>query len=279
MHRKKLSRKAAWSLAMVASLILALIFTGIGIQVIQRVGKEVSYGFDKGLCKESVIMNAKFRLPYEEVEQFELQCPTRYIKIGKEMITLETAASKYEVPLRGIRDLSDRDETAKFFNIVNPIMADIIFDCWDQFAAGQLPVLSMHEDDRKQCIVCSRISFDEEVQGSLGGDYWTGMETETSLEEYMATHSPKSASAGGKIGQRKITYLEFTLDPVDAFVRLPYEYSVSEPMAVVFSAVNEYSVTAAIWETITADDESKSFANTLDFVPYAEVKNECDILR
>jgi len=274
---------------MVGSLILALIFTGVGIQIIKRVSKEVSYGFDKGLCKESVIMNSKFRLPFEEGEQFELQCPTRYVKIGLDMITFETAASKYEIPLRGISDLDDRESTNRFFDIVNPIIADLIFDCWDQFAAGQLPVLSKWEDEsQRQCIICSRISFSEEVQASLGGDYWTGMETETSLEEYMATHAPKAVLAGGEAGQRKITYLEFTLDPLDAFARLPYEYSVSEPMAVVFSALNEYQLDALIgdmWEGMKGLIEDPrqsggpSFANKLDFVPYNEVKNECDILR
>ena len=286
MRKKKFSRKAALSLAMVASLILALVFTGIGVTIVKRISKEISYGFDKGLCKESVIMNAKFRIPYEEAEQFELNCPTRYVNIGKEMITFETTTNKHEVPIRGIGDLSDRTTRNKFFKIVNPVIADLIFDCWDQFAAGQLPVLSRWEEEAaRQCIICARIAFSEDVQGPIGQDFWTGYEPETSLEEYMATNAP--SAAGG--GQHKITYLEFTLDPVDAFGRDPYEYRVTEPMAVVFSAINEYQLSVLLgdaWEGIKGlmsdsrqPEGSPRFANKLDFVPYNQIKNDCEVLR
>jgi hypothetical protein len=289
MARKRSKKAISWGLTMVASLILALLFTTAGIQMIRRISKEVNYGFDKGLCKESVIWNSKYRVKYIEAEQFELKCPTRYVTIDVDNIKYEKAEGEpQERTIRGVTSLDDDSSKERFLDTVNPAIADLIFDCWDQFAAGQLAIFSRYEAQR-QCLICSRIEFTEKVQVAFGEDWYSGLDEETSLEEYMATHSPGTVMVGG-LENHTISYVEFTLDPVDAFVRQPYEYRVSEPMAVVFTAINEYHVKVLLgdlWEGIKKyllrdsrqPKEAPRFVNKLDFVPYSEVKYECEVLR
>ncbi len=273
------TKKAMWSLAMTASLILALIFTGIGVTMVKNIGERAKTGFDKGICKESVIWNAKYRLPYEEGEQFQINCPTRYVKIGLDKITVETAESEqYIIPMKGIGDLKDIKSKEKFFAIVNPFIADLNFDCWDQFAAGQLAVFNKYDKD-SQCLICSRIEFSKDVIDALGKSWYSGT-SDYSLEEYMVTHTPRS---------HDIRYVEFLMDPVDVFRRPPYEYMVSEPMAVVFTALNSRTFYTAIGELYDAGkkyilrDSSQpegqdEFVNKLDFIPYNQIKDQCKVL-
>jgi hypothetical protein len=288
--RKKLSRKAAWSLTMTASLILALVFTGVGLQMVKRISKEISYNYDKGVCKQSVIVDSRYRLPYVQGEEFDLMCPTRYVTISPTKIRFEHTGGELERDIKCGR--LDNDKSARcFFEVVNPYIADMIFDCWDQFAAGMLPVFDKYEEER-QCLICARIEFTEDVISALGSKYgYSGYDPGTSLEDYMANHKPRTVMSKKEAEEHSINYISFTLDPLDAFGRDPYEYKPEEPMAVVFTALNEHQAKVLVggaWEGFKKyvlrddrqqDKQADEFVNKLDFIPYSSVKHECEVLR
>lgn len=256
-------------------LILALAFCGIGILMIREVAKGSDVGYDKQLCKLSVISNAKARIAGTEF--YEINCPTRYVTIEPKKYTIESKNAKEEFKIK-CGSLTNEESKKCFFDEVNNVMSKLIFDCWDQFAAGQLSVFSQYYLDR-QCLICARIEF-KDMPYSL--DVFSTHDTDYSLDNYMREHNPVT---------HKISYYEFSLDETDVFLHEGsiYEYDLVNPMAVVFSAMNENYFKAKIsssWDVVKKvvfkepdGDREYEFINALDFVKYDEVNEQCDTLR
>lgn len=273
---KNMKKRGIWSLEFTGKLILALVFVALGTLMIREIAKGADIGYNKQLCKMSVIANTKARLAGKEF--YNINCPTRYVTIEQKKYIIESKDAKDEFKIECGK--LDNDESKKcFFNRVNRLIANLIFDCWDQFAAGQLPVFSQYYEDR-QCLICARIEFNN-MPHNLDG-FYSGDSEEYSLEEFMRKHNP--------IGH-EITYYEFSLDETDAFLHtsMIYEYDLVNPMTVVFSAMNEdyfKSKISAAWDKVkkvvfkdkTSDIEYE-FVNALDFVKYDEVREHCDTLR
>lgn len=277
-----------WGMSITAKLILALAFTAIGLLLIRELSHSMIKGYDKQGCKASVVYNAKFRIPVVEREELSVDCPTRYVTITPKEIIMEVRGREVKEKIR-CGNLDSEKEKKCFLKKVNKQIASIIFDCWDQFAAGQLPVFSRYESGR-QCILCSRVEFSQEVRSKFSdvGDQEVGWiytaepdergQADYPLDEYMRTHKPLT---------HEISYYEFTLDKIDAFNPPYYDYNFVKPRAAVFVALNEDQAKYLLgktWDKVKSvftdseDNKEYNYVNTLEWVPYDEVATRCDVL-
>ncbi len=280
-----LNKKAEISSTFIIMLILSLSGLGIGTLLINKVGEGTTKSYDKQLCKFSVVENSKYRLPVANEQVYPLDCPTRYVSFEKDKANFESRnfKGKKKITCGNLNNNRDRE---CFLKKSNEVIADLIFDCWDQFAAGQVEVLSPWEENR-QCVLCARFEFSQDVQQrfkeigsseiaftSFRGDT---PKTDFTLDNYMRSHNPP---------HHKISYYEFSLDALDAYKFPYYDYNLQEPYAVVFRAMNKHQITRLIdgaWDFIsenhlqnTADEGD--FINVMDIVKYSEVETVCDTL-
>lgn len=290
---KKNKKSQFWPMTFTGKLIIALIFLVAAIFMIREISEAMTKGYDKQLCKISVLANAKLRIPGAQIEQVQVQCPIRFVTIGLDEILIESGEEKQKISIKckkGIVFTKGTEPTIEskrcFLNKVNELTADLIFDCWDQFGAGQLQVFSRYDLER-QCLICSRIEFKQEVNklfnlGSfpISASEFKGTtpEEDFTLQEYMVSHNP---------ALHQISYYEFSLDKTDAFRYPYYDYSLDKPYAAVFVAMNENYIREKFkeawdwfkeWWTGKPVAEEQWFVNTLDFRPYDEVVEICDSL-
>jgi hypothetical protein len=293
--------KKAMAASLLAALIIGLVMTGIGAKLLQKMSQGTSKFYDKSLCKESVILNSKARIPVANKEEFQLDCPTRYVTIDKNKITLESR--NYEEEIKICKKKDGKEYQKCLLAEANKQIATLFFDCWDQFAAGRIQVLSSWNTDR-QCVLCARFEFSKDVQEAFkdiaGKDIGLtsfrndqDLSNDLTLDNYMRSKKPPL---------HEISYYEFTLDPTDVFKMPYYDYSLNEPYAVIFKAMNEHqleSILPGFWKfakehrlTIpftdvninpvydgTKSDEKPEFVNIMDMVPYSKVAAECDALQ
>lgn len=274
-----------WGMSLTSKLILALAFTAVGLLLVRELSHSMIMGYDKQGCRASVVYNAKFRVPIVEREELTVDCPTRYVTITPKEIITEVRDQVVKDKIK-CGDLSSEKEKKCFLKKVNKEIADVIFDCWDQFAAGQISVFSRYEPDR-QCVLCSRVEFTQDVRNLFSevGEQevswaYPGEPDEKGypLDEYMRNHKPLT---------HEITYYEFTLDKTDAFNPPYYDYDFVKPRAAVFVALNENQgkyLFEKSWEKIKdvfteiEDKHEYDYVNTLEWVPYDEVVQKCDVL-
>ncbi len=297
--------KKAMAASMLAALIIALVFTGIGAKLIQKIDKGTSKGYDKQLCKQSVVLNAKGRLPLANTEAFTLDCPTRYVTFYDDEYITESRTYEYEKEIK-CGKLNKRNDQECYLKEANKAISKLMFDCWDQFAAGRLEVLDAWDEGR-QCVICSRFEFSADVQeafedsvGDLEIRYTEfrdddNVEKDFTLDNYMRSHNPSL---------HKISYYEFSMDPIDAFKFPFYDYNLKEPYAIVFKAVNKNQAARygeKIWQSMKEHDltipftkfninplyegeggqeeeEDLEFVNIMELIKYSEVSAECDSL-
>jgi hypothetical protein len=296
--------KKAMAPTMIATLILALIFTGVGIKLVQKIDQGTSKGYDKQLCKQSVILNSKGRIPVAEREEFPLDCPTRYVTFYKDKATTESRNFESNLKIK-CGNLKSRKDKECYLTQANRVISKLLFDCWDQFAAGRLMVLNAWDQNR-QCVLCARFEFAPEVQKAFKESVGNREIAETdffdkknkkidfTLDEFMRTHNDP---------MHKISYYEFTMDPVDAFKLPYYDYSLTEPFGIIFKAVNKdkaEAIAEGVWEfikkhrleipftniniNILHDPDAKNepempeFVNIMELLRYNEVINQCDSL-
>lgn len=276
-----------WGMSLTSMIILALAFTAVGLLLIKELSHTMIVGYDKQGCKASVVYNAKFRIPIVEREELTVDCPTRYVTITPEEIITEARDHTVKEKIK-CGNLGNEEEKKCFLKEVNKQIADLIFDCWDQFAAGQIPVFSKYESDR-QCIICSRVEFTQEVRNKFQdvGDQEVSWayppeqgEKDYPLNEYMRNHKPLT---------HDISYYEFSLDKTDALKGVEgeyYDYDFVKPRAAVFVALNQNQIKSLFKgalekvKSLFVDTEGHEYeyVNTLEWVPYDEVVKKCDVL-
>jgi len=273
-----------WGMSLTSKIILALAFTAVGLLLIRELSRSMVVGYDKQGCKASVVYNAKYRIPVVEREELTVDCPTRYVTITPKEIITEVRGKEFKQKIK-CGDLSNEKEKKCFLKKVNKLAANLIFDCWDQFAAGQIAVFSRYESDR-QCILCSRMEFTRDVHNlfeevgdkEVGWIYREPGEKDYPLDEYMRQYKPLT---------HEISYYEFSLDKTDAFNPPYYDYDLIKPRAAVFVALNENQAKhlfGKTWEKFKSifveikDEKEFNYVNTLEWVPYDEVVQKCDVL-
>ncbi len=294
MVRKTFKKAQEWGMSLTSMLILGLFFLAIGLLLIREIGAAIAIGYDKQACKTSVVYNAKFRIPFIEREELNVDCPTRYITFDSGNVHYETRGKKVKTKIK-CGDLSAKEEKDCWVSRVNEVIANTMFDCWDQFAAGQVAVFSKYKVDR-QCLICSRVDFSPGVTSAFGASAHTpisfygeiqdikdpkGSAKMNPMKDYLQTHKPIN---------HEITYYDFLNDYTDT-VRIPsYDYQLDRAYAAVFVALNEYQIKtlkdAALdkilrWVKIKDDQDNTvdtQFVNAFKWVPYDEVKATCDIL-
>ncbi|MBI2575778.1 hypothetical protein HYV84_01070 [Candidatus Woesearchaeota archaeon] len=294
MEKSAYKKAQEWGMSLTSMLILGLFFLGIGLLLIREIGAAMATGYDKQACKTSVVYNAKFRIPFIEREELAVDCPTRYITIDSGNVHYETRGKKVKTKIK-CGNLGSKEEKDCWVGRVNEVIAGAMFDCWDQFAAGQVAVFSKYQVER-QCLICSRVDFSPGVVSQFGPSarsyisFYGGIEDKKDskglakmnpMKDYLQTHKPIN---------HEITYYNFLNDLTDT-VRLPsYDYQLDRAYAAVFIALNQYQINtlkdAALdkilrWVKIKDDQgntQDIQFVNSFKWVPYDEVKDACDIL-
>ncbi|MBN1501909.1 hypothetical protein JW930_00055 [Candidatus Woesearchaeota archaeon] len=241
----------------------------------------------KELCMASVLANSKARVPVVNDEIYAVNCPTKYLTIGLEGYEEETTEckggdDKYFKECGKPNQAGTSQFNKCFFNKTNELIASRIFNCWEQFGAGNLKVFSEYEVDR-QCIVCEIIEFSEEARAAYGGEYIGARYPQYSLDEYMRTTKPSAAYTA--------SYYELTVDALDVFQPQIYDYDMQGSYAVLFVAVNQAHVQDMLgdaWSWFqdkvpwllgrSSDEPEILFVNALHFVPQEDVQNMCDKL-
>jgi hypothetical protein len=288
------SRKAQyWSMSYIGKLILTLLFLISALFITKKLGDMMSQGYDKQICQTTVVANSKIRVPVAQIQNFDLNCPTRYVTIGLDEITYESGKSKTTEDVKCKKSVLSPKGTENtpeskrcFLNTANGKIAGLIFDCWDQFGAGQLRVFSNYNLNR-QCLVCARVEFKKDVKDmfnlgiapiSLSEYKGSTTNEDYTLDNYMRSHNPPL---------HQISYYEFALDQTDVFKMPYYDYSLDKPYAAVFVAMNEGAAQQLFktgwnefksWWYNTTVNPRDFFVNTLEFVPYDEVVEKCDSL-
>ncbi|MBI2647072.1 hypothetical protein HYW99_01225 [Candidatus Woesearchaeota archaeon] len=135
--------------------ILVLLITALIFFKFQGGLREVyAETLEKQTCKTNVYAHALSKFRYADFSG-EINCPTVELKI----------------------DDKNEEKSKK-------ILADAMFDCWDQFGKGELDLFS---DDSIYCTICHRITFDTNIK--ING-----------FMEYLANEKPP---------RQKMSYLQF----------------------------------------------------------------------
>ncbi len=113
------------------SVFLALITAFIFIKFEGNVKAAYKSAIDKGTCKSSVETAAKLKFRYVDFSE-EIKCPAVKLEINEK-----------------------NEEKAK------KMIADAMFDCWDQFGRGKPDLFT---DDAVYCTICHRITFGNDVK-------------------------------------------------------------------------------------------------------------------
>ena len=82
--------------SMIATLLLALLFTSIGFSLINRMNEKTTQKYDKKICQQTVILNSRARIPLVREQEFSLDCPTRYVTFDTKKVTYESRNFKYD---------------------------------------------------------------------------------------------------------------------------------------------------------------------------------------
>ncbi|MDO8480569.1 MAG: hypothetical protein Q7S65_02000 [Nanoarchaeota archaeon] len=275
---------------LIVALILGLVFLGfIGVPLVKKIQIGTEKGYEKSLCKQSVLLNSKVRLPVAKAETADLSCPTRYITFNKTEFFIESQSSEIKQKVK-CGDLFSKSDKECYLTEANKMISSLLFDCWDQFAAGRVQVLDVWTE-KPQCVLCARVAFSKEVQADFGlgstdllmSPYSnTDPKKDFTLDTYLRTHTPPLHT---------LSYYEFLLDPTDAMKPPTYDYSLDKPYAIVFSAINEKQsqvLADDVWEFInggglglTAESggEETTYVNILEFKPYDQVAERCATLQ
>jgi hypothetical protein len=237
--------------------------------------------YDKSACQLSVVFNSKSRMPLTHAELWPTDCPTRYVRFTKTGYVEESGRLKNTVDFRrGITRINIDSCKARgmvyddclYLEEVNKVIALRIFDCWEQFMAGQLLVFNNYDKDR-QCNICAVIEFDNDVRDKFGEVYSQYiLPPEKTLDEYMRTQGPLG---------REITYYEYTRHPLSHFREEYYDYNFGKSYAVVFTAMNSHYVEQVLKFRIIdwlKGHNNERFVNTLHFIEQQEISQRCDVL-
>ncbi|MBN2421874.1 hypothetical protein JXB41_01490 [Candidatus Woesearchaeota archaeon] len=291
----KKSKRGAIELATetLGKLIFAAVVLIIMVFIIYKWYLSQGACYNKEKCMASVFANSNARVPLTGSEIFSLNCPTRYVYVDSDKITIEVMDCetkeeiKFSCPSSDIGSPRFRD---CFFPKLNEVIAEQIKDCWEQFGAGNLRVFSTYNAER-QCLICSVIEFSPGLKERYAGEEICFKYDELNnykdvcLDEYMRTHTPFG---------HEISYYEFSLDATDGLLAPYYDIDMDRSYAIVFTAMNENHLKSAagdLWGflqeqgpellvgKISADKEDEiRFVNVLNFIPQEEVVNYCDTL-
>jgi len=274
---KHKNKKGTWALSYTGKIIIALVFTALGLFFVKELGGAMHSGYDKQLCKQSVILNSRIKTPGIGTAHFDVNCPTRYVTIDTDEIITETTRSgerKENVYCRGKKKGVDVDseESLECFNeFTNKVIANLLYDCWDQFGMGRLEVFSEKTQDR-QCVICSRIEFSDNAKKALKGASSTLYLEE--LNDYLKNNKPLL---------HDISYHQFLMDGQD-IVDPYYGYHTDQTQGIIYrieypSKIKEVvgKVRDIIIDDTSGDEQTAATINKM--LPYEEIKDKCDILK
>lgn len=172
----------------VVALVVILLTAFILFNLWGTIKKAYAEESTKQICTASVQTHAKLKLRYADFSG-EIKCPTVKLKI------------------------EDKNEGSAKNKI-----ADVMYDCWDQFGRGKLDLFS---GDSVYCSICHRITFDKDVK--ING-----------FISYLAEHNAPG---------QKVSYTQFLTTEMTQNSQFLNELKVQKiPDSIDASKQNEYAV-------------------------------------
>lgn len=252
---------------------------------------------EKAACEWSVFLSGGTKIL--GVETIPIKCKADRITLAKEDLVknypkannaiklMRKRSPKLAVPMKHY--VGTIDDRKKMQYLVDEKIALAMKSCWDKVLWGEMPIfndwnglLGVDSDKKAKwyqyhtippttCIICSTITFSEELQSVVG------KEPKNSLPEWMKLHMVPG-------DQDKRTYYQYNLDDLrKTETRQEIPYGVTEEQAVIYGRINKHKLrqwselaTDLTWWAWTGDYSSeKDHVDILTIIPYKDLKNVC----
>lgn len=165
---------------------------------------------DKQLCKASVMAKYGQKEATLGIKEgsIALQCYTQTVTVKDDGI-YKVGRKRKEVKIEDFKGLSGDpvDVLHQKINKTRSVIANEMYDCWDQFWQGKLPIWTKG----KRCVICSEIIFEKDVFGIPGfkiGQYLNEAEIEKDVT--YADFFDQKFDNGFAINTRVNTKIVFT---------------------------------------------------------------------
>jgi hypothetical protein len=185
---RKKKKKAELTSKYIITILLLVI--GFGIVLLFYYGLGWGSMVDREVCHESVILRATAPDTFIGTKDYvPLKCNTRKVCITEDFFgkgdCKEFAGEKYE-KARISGDKEEKEQKIKMF------LAREIADCWTMMGEGKVQIFTRETGETSNCVICSRIAFDEKLKEEVGEI--------KGLEKYILTH---------KVPNKDVSYWEF----------------------------------------------------------------------
>ncbi len=185
---------------------------------------------DREVCHQSVILRATAPDTFLGTKDYvPLKCNTRKVCITEDFFGKgdceEFAGEEYD-KARISGDKEEKERKIKMF------LAREIADCWTMMGEGKVQIFTREMRETSNCVICSRIAFDDELKEDIGEI--------RGLEKYILTH---------KVPNKDISYWEFLTHSshIPSYSAESDVYSMDEK-AIVFMEIGEGTLTSWIPE-------------------------------
>lgn len=164
MKNKKISKKRG---ELTSSQLVIIILAIIGFAIILVFYNAVNWKgeIDKEACHQSIVYRSSFKLgPAEASTNIPLKCATEKICLTMSGQDCEQYPSPKEAKITKIKLDSDLDIAREK---IKDVFAEALLECNSILGEGKLDFMPHEFLDTTDCIVCSRIVFDKEVQEKI----------------------------------------------------------------------------------------------------------------
>src|SRR3989344_2415783 len=218
-------KKGTLSATMIVGIILLVI--GFGILLIFMYNFYWVQDIDRTVCHESAIYKATLPDILDVKEYIPLKCHTRKVCIGQKSAWVPGFLKKAKC--------DDEFKGEKYTNVwvssnedkrekqINQFLAREMAECWEMLGEGKIQLFKREfaRDEEsglptwetKRCVICTRISFDEELKKELGeikglGDYLIRHKVPNSDESYWEFLSSGMDSEGYTLENDKYSLVQ-----------------------------------------------------------------------
>jgi hypothetical protein len=179
------------TMSMLQAIIIFLLATFILFLFVQNFADFFKSAGDKQLCRLSVEAASKVK----NIKKINLECYTQFLTFKNDAVYKKSINSK-EYKLMSLKSIpnSEGDERKKDF--LKKVLAEEVFDCWDQFGAGEKTYLGIWHTQHVRCAICSKVRFTQKYPSVTFGEFEEYLETkinskETTFKEFLTKGTNK----------------------------------------------------------------------------------------
>lgn len=220
--------KKGISTEVLVGLVLTIVTTAVLLGLVEMQGKSVEDVTSREICRQSVQKHADLHIRTFNPPSDMINCPAAYIEISKDKAMYEYRNRKSIINLKG----TEKEKKQQ----VQRIMADEIYNCWNQFGEGKKDLFG---GPKKYCSVCSVFQFNDDLELN-GYEFYTFLmqnkvpnrklaENGITYFDYMQGRTKKGTADPSTL-QKYRTELEKTLMDGKSPYAVVFVYAKSEPM-------------------------------------------------